>query len=620
MAETTRIISIYNDPESKVHFLETLLDGKDWSANIIISDKLLPANVNKQQYAKTLEAKFNKEGFSSEIKQDEHGHVLLHLHHIGDDTSFHSTIEKMGLVKGAGYTLTHLGAPLSKALSQAYNYAEYIIKEPARLFSGIFLLGDVMLIASGAKAKGKADSGHFIQRQIENIKALKNPENALQSTAGILALMQSLIFIKYASNGSELAYDELKTRFNAGKKTDIDPLNVSQWASDNNASSSSFTAALKRHPIEAGALSQIFGQVAFAGANLIDLKKKSKGHAHTPEEIKGLHFNIMSAFMSISSWFMFMKNPVHHEQKAYWQSAPITRGWQEFEEHPERFASITTAAASMIGLWGAIKKGNKPQQYAEGLWLIGDAVLFFTKKNHYGNVAARLEEPMIQAATQFISEIPLALGGIATTQFVKDLSKVLAEKSIKENMEKKHIQLSANDFKKQTTELSTAIEMGVHDNLAKNHSHYDKLINQSARLIERFENNKRDDIAQALSASISSAKGVYASKEEIADSLKSAINTQLSIGTSPPLTLKDLLPNIRTIVSATGSMSAPFIGLAVYEAIAPHILTSRNDIEFLNSKMHKNDNIVQKAADKKQSHSAAIRKEQAAQGVLQYSL
>lgn len=620
MAVPTRIISIYNDPESKVHFLETLLDGKDWSANIIISDKLLPSNVNKEQYAKKLEEKFTKEGFSSEIKQDEHGHVLLHLHHIGDDTSFHSTIEKMGLIKGTGYALTHLNAPLSKALSQAYHYAEYIIKEPARLFSGIFLLGDVMLIASGAKAKGKADSGYFIQRQIENIKALKNPENALQSTAGILALMQSLIFIKYANNGSELAYDELKTRFNAGKKTGVDPLNITQWANDSNASSSELTTALKRHPIEAGALSQIFGQVAFAGANLIDLNKKSKAHVHTPEEIKGLHFNIMSALISISSWFMFMKNPQHHEQKADWNSAPLTRGWQEFEEHPERFASITTAAASMMGLWGAIKKGNKPQQYAEGLWLIGDAVLFFTKKNHYGNVAARLEEPMIHAATQFIGEIPIALGSNATKQFVKDLSKVLAEKSIKENIEKKHIQLSANDFKNQITELSTAIELGVHDNLAKNHSHYDKLINQSARLIERFDSNKRDDIAQALSSSLSAATGVYASKEEIATSLKSAINAQLSIGASPPLTLKDLLPNIRTIVSATGSMSATFIGLAVYEAIAPHIQTSRNDIEYLNNKMHENDSIVKKVADKKQSHSVAIRKEQVAQGIFQYSL
>lgn len=618
MAESTRIITIYNDPEGKVHFLESLLRGKDWSANIIISDKFLPDHVDKEQYAKTLAEKFNKEGFSNEIKHDEHGHVLLHLHHIGDDTSFHSTIEKMGLVKGAGYTLTHLGTPLSQALKGAYDYAEYIVKEPARLFSGIFLLGDLMLIASGAKAS--ANSGKFLERQFENIKALKKPENSLQSAAGILALLQSLIFIKYANNGSELAYDELKNRFNAGKKTGVDPLNVMQWTSDSASSPSVFTQALKRHPIEAGALSQIIGQVAFAGANLIDLKKGAKGLAHTPEHIKGLHFNIMSALISITSWFMFMKNPRHHENKVDWESNPLTRGWQEFEEHPERFASVTTAAASSVGLWGAIKKGNKPQQYAESLWLLGDAVLFFTKKNHYGNVAARLEEPMVEAATQFIAEVPVALGEHAMKQFVRDLSTVLAQKSIKENSEKKKNHLTAADFNTQTTELASAIERGVNDNLAKSTSRYDTLIHQSARLIERFESDKRSDIIQALTNSLSTATGIYASKEEIETSLNRAINKQLNIGTSPPMTLKDLLPSIRSIVAATGSMSAPFIGLAVYEAIAPHIQTSRNDLEYLGSKLHEDNKIAQKSVSKNPSHSAAILSERYNQSTQQLSL
>lgn len=569
MAVNTRNVRIYENPESKIRFLETLLHGKDWSANIIISDKTLPAGTNKDTYAKQLQQQFNAWGYSSELSTDSQNHLTLHIHHVGDETSFYSTIEKMGLTKGVSFTLTHLNMPLSQALNSAYGYAEYIIKEPARLFSGIFLLGDIMLLASGAKAK--VNQGKFLERIKNDIAALKDPANALQSSAGIFALLQSLIFIKFANSGSELAYKEITSQYHAGIKSGIDPINVSQWAANNDQKPSVVHSLLKRYPIEAGSIAQILGQIAFAGSSMLQIKKLGWANA------KGYKTNILSAALSIASWSMFVKNPKHHDEKTPWDKNPLTRGWQEFEEHPERFASIVTAAASSIGLYGAIKTGNKFQQYAESLWLLGDAVLFFTQKNHYGNVAARKEDPLIQAATKFMTELPLALGPMAHERFIQDLSHVLAEKATRQSQNKTFNHIPSPTYLKDIETLQDAIEKGVKDNLAKISSHYDKLIRQTAQLVERFPQKERTHIIETLSSAMAESTGIHASKEEFTVSLNRHVSLTINVGTSPPLTIADILPNIRHVTEASGPTAAPFVGLAIYNALAPLIPESKSE-------------------------------------------
>jgi hypothetical protein len=572
MVELSRSVTIFDDPESKIQYLETLLKGQHWSANIVVNPRTLAAGVTAQQQAETLSHTLEGKGYATHIAS-ENGQYVVHLESIDKDTNFIHLIRDMGLSKGLGYTVSHLHVPLQASLNKVFDYASYIAHEPARLFSGIYLMGDVLFMLSGLK--NEKSHGNFFEKISQEMRSLKDPKNLLQTVAGKMAVVQSLIYMNYANSGSELAYSGLKAHHKAHIEQGVDPTNISAWSASESQQSkpSVFGHILKKYPIETGALAQIFGQVAFIGTSLMQIKQG--------QVTQGARMNIARGLTAIVAWSMFMKKPVHTEHKSDWQSAPLQRGWQEFSEHPERFASIINTAASGIGLYASRKTGNHFQKYAESLWLVGDAIMFFAKSNHYGAAAARQEVPMVEAATRFMKELPLALSPEARATYLSDLSDYLATHALKERNEKSSVQLVGDAYIAEHDRLKVAINDGVNTALASTPNRYDTIITQAARLIERFDVKDRPELVKRLAHGLHEARGIYGKPEDIEQSLTKQLRDSREVGGIKPPVLGEVIGDVQALVSAASGISAPYVALAVYDALAPSLSTSRMDVALL---------------------------------------
>ena len=142
---TRQEIYIFDHPESKIRFLEASLVGDDWRAAIVI-----PSNesADAEQHAREMEAEFQKRGYATSIDSDGTGNTLLHIHHFGTTSSPLDVVREMGLGRGTSFTIGHAGQLTGAALTGAANFFSYVIKEPARLFNGIYLSGDAFMSAS----------------------------------------------------------------------------------------------------------------------------------------------------------------------------------------------------------------------------------------------------------------------------------------------------------------------------------------------------------------------------------------------------------------------------------------------------------------------------------------
>lgn len=586
MANTIRNVTIYDEPESKIQYLETLLKGQDWSANIVFPR--LKDGKDPVSAAKELAATLESRGYATNVKPDESGHAVLHLRTIGSQTDFMHLIREMGLSKGLGYTITHFHAPLASALTGAYKYANHIVKEPARFFSGIYLLGDVMFTLSGTK--NHKVQGNFFERLKQDVVSLKEPANLLQAASGKLALVQSLVYMKFANSGAELAYENLQANHKSHVDKGVDPTNISAWkvADAQTGTPSAFTQILKKHPIESGALAQIFGQLAFMGTSLLQLRNlPAHGTAEILKSARGAKINIARSLTAITAWSMFMKKPHHTEQKTNWNEAPTQRAWQEFSEHPERFASVINTAASGIGLWAASEKGNNYQRGAELLWLAGDIIMFFAKSSHYGGTAARQEEPMIEAATRFLKELPLALSPEAEKAYIGELSHYLATHSLNERNAKSDDKLQGEAFREECNRLTHDIETGIHTALIGQETRYDRVITQTARLVERFENAERPAIAKRMAEAFHHAQGIYGNTKEIEASILKRLQPGREVGGTVPPTMGDLKGDIQAVVASIPGITAPHVALAIYDALKPSIQPGRFDLEQLDKHLRK---------------------------------
>ena len=612
-APTRQHIYIYDHPESKIRFLETTLRGQDWMASIVVPPV---QEANPGQYIDGLEKQLKERGFVTSRTAEADGTVSLHLHKLSKQTSAQDAFAELGLIRGTAHTVENLGTHLNKLVSGAMRYSYHMVTEPARLFSAIYMLGDVCYSFAGMSAKKHEPQTEATQswgaKKLEEIKKLRDPENALLSLSGNLALAQSLIVIHYANNGGELNYNELKNQFKQGERAGIDAMDVKGWTAPgmDKRLLGPLDEVARKHPIDAGAWAQIMGQGSLAAASLINIKRnyaphmkqiprsewftalktpdartlindaftaeKARHYTHTRDAL-GSTINILRTVVSTFAWFTLMRPAKEGKVTADWHH-PIEWIRQEMDIHPERAAGLINAGASGIGLAASVIKQNKATLWAESIWLAGDAVMMFAKKDHYGGAAARRDEPLIDAATKFMQEMPVVISASRQKAMVCDLALHLAQKTVDEQTDSKRARTAP--ITEEIANLTKSIEVGVNANLSMANTYYDRLTSACAILIERFPAPQREELITKLVHGLAASPGIYAAEEELVEAIRSRTDLKSGFGIDKP-GMGIISRDIAQLVTAAPPIAKAGVADAIYDAVMPLIKSGPQDLTLL---------------------------------------
>ena len=219
-------ISVWDHPESRIAYLEAVMNGTDWRACVYAP----PHSPHAEKTLLELGNALKKRGYDTAMNIDEHGNHNLHIHRFSDRPSLMEAVHEMGFAKGIGYSLSHPGETASNLYQGAKDGINYTTANTARLLGGLYMLGDgVMAAVPWFAENNAAKSSNPLEQTVQ-----KDTKTAgkLSRLYGPLALLQSAIFMAYAHDGFEKQQTELSDAFNDGMQSGYKHLDISKWHTD----------------------------------------------------------------------------------------------------------------------------------------------------------------------------------------------------------------------------------------------------------------------------------------------------------------------------------------------------------------------------------------------------
>lgn len=559
--QDTQRVHIYDHPQSRIAFLETALAGQQWRATLYASALEPGQNLNAIHEA------LSKHGYHTERGQDKYGNPVLNILHMPSEAGLMESIHTLGLGQGIQHTLSNMTA--SKLFGTVKHGAQYIINDKAHILSAFYLLGDAMLILSGTDNKelGGAAKRGFVER----LKTLKHPENAMQSLSGVATLMNSMILMVYAQEGNSKDYKQMKEQFYKAMIHGKDPTHPEGWqpAAQPHTMLGKANDWLQDHAIIGSATSQIISQLLLMGSGGIRMnhtKQQMVGAsldktAELQKTLRGSQKDMGRGVASILGW-LGMMYPAHKvEDKASWYH-PM-RAVQEFQEHPERFASVLTGGASVVGIMGGRDKSNLSQVIGEASLILGDVTIFFTDVNEYGAGKATAES-VAKTAAKFISETPLLLDDEQQAAFVQRLSYYLAGKR------------AAQDANIHPTQEAALLAGHISKALEVLPSRLAEAADEITRLVSALPSTQRPSATRALAQTISEIPGVYVSAERLEQEVTRRMEI-LPATAGTVQTMQQMAPYLARLVSHLAVLSVPQNAMRVYDVLTQFAATSPRD-------------------------------------------
>jgi hypothetical protein len=271
MPDTEHIV-VFNDPESKVRYLETVLDGKAWRTQILFPKDEPSANGTLAETLDMLKGR----GYHVVHSRNEDGHDILDVIHHGRGTKVQELLKDRGFISGVGYSIAHPGIPLNQLMRNSRSVLDNMgnyFKNPASASGLIFVIAEAFLTVSGGgnhTAHGPKET--YFQR-------LKKPRNLLQSISGALFLSQSIIYTLFAKKPEQQAIAHLNKKTDALEKQDHQELSITFDAekdAEKNTPSAKFGRFLQSKPVQIGAIFNDVGMLVYAGHAILNRKFQLK--------------------------------------------------------------------------------------------------------------------------------------------------------------------------------------------------------------------------------------------------------------------------------------------------------------------------------------------------------
>lgn len=590
-----RKVHIWDNPESRIRFLETVLKGKDWEA-IVHADPAKSLTQGKNDLS-SIARDLDRTGFVTRLEADEHGQPMLYIHHVGDEIGVLASIHELGLVEGARKTLFNLDQPFNQGMKHTRDFLMGVTENPAKALGGLYLFSDLFYVLSEGYSdarKAKSEGHHTTMlresaRHYTNLFNGKEMEKSLMSFAGLMTTINSTILLCFAHDGREEQLKTLNKQMHEAIAQGIDPLQPEVWkdrSNDEHSLISGVTNFLKRHPIEAASISQVIGQIGqFASGNI----RYRQGVKAFNANLKSEGFNNMArAAASALSWCVFMLPNKSIDEKDPNLLSP-KRWLQEFQDNPQRLSAAISASASIFGVRAAIK-GDKPmQKWAEMSYLLGDATMLFVNKSHYGVEGAAAQEALGKAAAQFIVSAPLVFDAESEKQFVASLGRYLASRSIEENLSKKISGIDARTLETAKAEmletLAPQVSQAIFKELAGRREKLAKIAHSVAQVLELLPVATRENAKKSISESISTMPGVYVNPETLA-ALVSGEEQKLASAAMPEKpqrapSMTVLAKSFSELVYALPGLGSAQNALKLYDVITPLIQPGPQDLTIL---------------------------------------
>lgn len=580
-AQEQQVIRIWDDPESRIHFLETVLKDKQWEA-VVYHPDFAPDGTQKPN-ADTplpeLAQKLIEQGYQAVQGRDENGIPILTVKNFGSDTKLSDSIKELGFAKGMTHKITHLGEPLGNAMQKTADMVKHVASDKARLIGGLYMVGDLILIFAGLgnkKGKDGADASAGF------MNTLKDPANLLQSGAGVMATLQSLIYMGFAKEGSDAVYSDLMKHAKEAREQGKDLLDAGAWESKAQSGPKGLLGlphkVLKDYPIQLGALTQVAGQLGLMASGGIRLSRtKGQTGADNAAMRRGAMQDMLTATTSVIGWSLLTKTKpekIDDADKAAWSNPK--RVWQEMSEKPNQFASGFLSAATLSGIAAGRAKGNNIQTMGNLTYLLGDGIMFMTNSNDYGAAGMGSSAMLAEAAEKFVKSSPMILGEKEQGQFVQQLSAHLAERTLHDDAKKQKRKAPVTDQEVQA--LSQRIAAGLNAKLPRVNDHANEAAARIANVVQSFHPSVGDKITDALCDSIVAMPGVAIDKAE----LKSHVvrHTEYAKETPPQLVkIDDISKPIADLLFSIPGAATPEAVNKIYDAVDAHIRPDPKGLE-----------------------------------------
>ena len=562
-------ISVWDHPESRIAYLEAVMNGTDWRACVYAP----PHSPHAEKTLLELGSALKKRGYDTAMNIDEHGNHNLHIHRFSDRPSLMEAVHEMGFAKGIGYSLTHPGETASNLYQGAKDGINYTTANTARLLGGFYMAGDAaMWSAPFFEQKTKSNIEETLH------KTNKIP-NRLAGMYGALALLQSAIYIGYAQDGHEKQTDALNGAFSDGMKTGYKHLDISKWHNHSDKESlqektllNNVNQMLHDHPIGIGAAAQVLAGAITVGSgalrfkNINAMKKSGKYNGETQKEaLKTINEHFTSSKTDMGFGALTAASWTILPQPSREEGEEKTSILHNIADKPAKISAPMSAIASLSGITSGFKRGNAATIGGQGIYLMGDATMFLLKSSEYGASGKNAESLMIEAASHFMHESPMIFGEPEQQEFTQHLARYMVQQLddvVHEDMPK----------------LIETVATGINDELSTMPDKADAFIASVAMLAEHFPENKRTGVIQQLSESIAEMPGVFMDKEVLSQKVTEKLEHLPHQHTASKLpSMHTLAPHITTLLAHLPPMQAANNANALYETLMPHMKTTAHD-------------------------------------------
>lgn len=546
-----RAIHLFDNPESKIRFLEMVYGDKEWTAKVHVP----PYIVQSDRQISRLETQLHKANIRYSKTRDADGYLIYDLHHAGTQPNLLRFFKKHGLTAGVGYSISHpLGAAkeLFRGIGDGLEAAKGYVGDPARANGLIFLTAEAFLImAAGGNKHGK----------------WTDPKNFLQGTAGTLFASQSAAYLFWAKRGDERIASDLAHQLSP-TDTAFQPLNWDKLAHKRDLSEREPSSALGKtrkyledHPIQTGALLNNAGMLAYISHAVLERRHQQQILQHDPTNhhaqkyiSKGFRWGVGGSLVSILGWSALLLEPKEYDGK----SSGLGELWGKWRENPQMLTAGTSLASSSLRLVEAIHKKNKPQMIGESIYIPGDILLFFVKNHEYGNSRNGDYSGLITRVAQFMCDLPVVLDEANQQALLEQTAHYLARQS------------HALDDKLQNTieeDAQTLLE-GLKERCSAHWSQrFEAVCQVAAELVALYPPEQRAEMQARLSQTLSTLPAIHASQSAIAENMQRSL-AMAAPPASPP-SEEALARACHAVLAALPVSVHAEYALALHDAVTP---------------------------------------------------
>jgi hypothetical protein len=580
-------LRIWNDPESRIAFLETVMEGKDWEAVIYEPPKGTPAAEKPHHSLEEIQKELRKKDYITDLGMDDEGNRTLTVKHFGKERGFITNIQELGLVQGWHRTWDHLPETFSASVKTTKDFGNYIVGDKARFLSGLYIAGDLMMMAASAISKSPdAKTDPFLVK-------MKRPEQALHFAASILSLGTTLILMNYGRDGSEIRLDELRKHMDDALGHGVAPSDVLKYKGEDIKKEGNFVDKfIKQHPLETASTFQILTGLANLGSGYYSMKVPE--NRSDPAAMKNIKYSMAGSATSIAGWGL-LAAPVQNLKDQNGDPAFIAKYQEECVSTVQILASLLRmhGARASESTTGEKNKGNAWTMASEGTFILGDMTMWFLNAKEYGAHGAANPDMTAHAASTFISSMPMVLGQEEEQKFIGDLSNYLARQMVEEQMgtEEGRKKADGKNEDEMTAELAGKISKATRKELMGKERKLGVIVNAAANIAHAFPDAQQDTVIDALTTKISDMSGVYIEKDKLRALIDAEERTLVMMDAGGVNVVKqapkmaDVAKYISSVVSALPPMNAAENASLVYDAIAPMMETSPRDALYMQQAM-----------------------------------